>query len=351
MPLRDTSFNQPLALPTPNRAWLPASMLAALLLAWLSIAGVAWLTFRTLGNYEEASGWSRHTLEVMERLQSYQFGMRSAESSQRGYLITGVATYLDPYISAKAAQPARLSNLRALLADNQRQLARLDVLENLTNMRFEELESSVDMRRKGETVAAFSFVQSHQGKATMDRISEIVGAMVAEEQNLLQARQAQSVEARQQTQWAVMAGSTLLAALALALAVAGGRDHLRREAERWQRTIQSALAQRLQGERSSEALAERVLSFLAEAAGAQVGALYLRERQGTLRRIGVLGLNPADVPEVLDDHDGLLGRAVQEGRAMRLDGLPAGYFTVRSDRKSTRLNSSHSQQSRMPSSA
>ena len=64
------------------------------------------------------------------------------------------------------------------------------------------------------------------------------------------------------------------------------RDFRAREHEAWMRTGQIGCRERLQGEQRLETLGERTLAFLAEYLDAQVGAIYIAERDGRFRRFG-----------------------------------------------------------------
>ena len=73
----------------------PGNILAAnrlVLLAavplFLVLAIVAYLTIQFAANERDAQGWVRHTYEVMEATRVLQDDVQTAESSQRGFLLT-----------------------------------------------------------------------------------------------------------------------------------------------------------------------------------------------------------------------------------------------------------------------
>src|ERR1700678_3565388 len=61
----------------------------------------------------DATFWGRHALEVEAQLNRVQATATDAETGQRGYLLTGRPSYLEPYKAARAGNSPRKSK-RAL---------------------------------------------------------------------------------------------------------------------------------------------------------------------------------------------------------------------------------------------
>jgi two-component sensor histidine kinase/CHASE3 domain sensor protein len=106
--------------------------------------------------------------------------LRTAESSQRGYLLTGNEIYLAPYDTAKERVRQQMSDLeRRFGAASQRPpyLARLRVA---VGEKLEEMDQSVALKRTGSDADALSIIGSNRGKALMDEINVyLYGAMLA----------------------------------------------------------------------------------------------------------------------------------------------------------------------------
>jgi signal transduction histidine kinase/CheY-like chemotaxis protein len=107
------------------------------------------------------------------------------------------------------------------------------------------------------------------------------------------------------------------------------RLQLRRD--EWLRTARTRIADVVVGEQNLKLLSERVLGVLADYLGAQAAAMYVTEASGAFARVGAIGL-PADSvsPTVFRPDEGLLGRAVTEKRAIRLEDLPPDYLKIES---------------------
>ena len=80
--------------------------------------------------------------------------MKDAETGQRGYLLTGEETYLEPFTAARAAISGELDNTRVLLSGRTEQLARLGSLQQLVDLKLNELRETIEQRRNGDTAAA-----------------------------------------------------------------------------------------------------------------------------------------------------------------------------------------------------
>src|SRR5262249_48299616 len=87
-----------MAPPAPrSRAWLPAHAGAALSAAFVAVLVIALLSYRSVVARAEAASTVNHTNEVEDHLHRFLSHVKDAETGQRGFLLTGVENYLDPY--------------------------------------------------------------------------------------------------------------------------------------------------------------------------------------------------------------------------------------------------------------
>lgn len=61
---------------------------------------VGWESYQNTTRFAEAAGLQKHTYEVLRTLDETVAVVVDAETSQRGYLLTGNKTYLEPYRAA-----------------------------------------------------------------------------------------------------------------------------------------------------------------------------------------------------------------------------------------------------------
>src|ERR1700712_3582622 len=84
---------------------LPPKTFAGFALAFLAIILIGLFSYRSLENRASSSERVTHTLAVREQIATLLATLRDAETGQRGYLLTGVESYLDPYTKAQGALP------------------------------------------------------------------------------------------------------------------------------------------------------------------------------------------------------------------------------------------------------
>jgi len=116
----------------------------------------------------ESSAIQRHLSDVLKDL-------TDMETSQRGYLLTGDTTYLQPYTDAKSRIASDFAQLRVGL-DNRMQREQLleSQLESLAASKQSEMERSISLRQLGYRHRSFALVNTNEGKDYMDEIRRIL---------------------------------------------------------------------------------------------------------------------------------------------------------------------------------
>jgi CHASE3 domain sensor protein len=174
-------LNDPKPLALLNRSLLVTAALAALMLA-----AVFWLGARNRSDAE----WVAHSLAVRGQLTQVLNQVQSAETGQRGYLLTGRDVYLGPYNRALELLPQGLDQLAELVSDNPRQHPPLAELRQLVRDKLDELNSTIVQRQAGHADAALAIVNNDNGFRLMQKIRQSITSMQAEEDRLLAERQA-----------------------------------------------------------------------------------------------------------------------------------------------------------------
>src|ERR1700730_18224882 len=113
-----------------------------------------------------------------------------AESGQRGYLLTGESSYLQPYTEAVAKVEAALDRVHEAYGsdDDSREFQELRIL---TGKKLGELEDPLALFKRRGATPAVNVVRTDVGKHTLDEISRIVGHMRLGEARELSAATAQ----------------------------------------------------------------------------------------------------------------------------------------------------------------
>ena len=110
--------------------------------------------------------------------------LKDAETSQRGYLLTGQERYLVPYSAAERQLYPELTNLAALLSGERYQHARVLDLDAVAHRKMEELSTTIRLYRQGRPGAAMALVKTGQGLALMEK-----ARLIMDEVQDIQARE------------------------------------------------------------------------------------------------------------------------------------------------------------------
>ena len=156
-----------------------------------------------------------HTREVLEASHATRGALQDAETSQRGYLLTGDERYLAPLHRGLAALRADTARLRELTRDNPAQQRRLDALAQLVRARVAALDTGIARRRTLGADAAAALVRQGYGQAVMDSARAVLAAVDREERRLLAARQEAEARRGRVLLWVIVAGTLVTGVLAL----------------------------------------------------------------------------------------------------------------------------------------
>ncbi|SFZ83103.1 diguanylate cyclase (GGDEF) domain-containing protein [Devosia enhydra] len=160
------------------------------------VAGNSALLFVALDRMIQASSWVKHSLGVQKDLASLHVLLVSAETAERGYLLTSDTTQLAPYHQAIYGFSERIDRLRAAFNDNPVQAERFSEVARLSRERLARLASVIQLHSDGDPRAAIDQVRQNDGSAIMTRVRAMIAEIEAEEAILLEERQRQNLWAQ-----------------------------------------------------------------------------------------------------------------------------------------------------------
>jgi signal transduction histidine kinase/ActR/RegA family two-component response regulator len=195
-------------------ALLNRSLIATTVLAALIVAAAFWLGARNKND----DAWVRHSLDARGQLTRILSLVQSAETGQRGYLLTGRDSYLAPYQTAVEQLPSLLDHARNLFSDNPSQQQALDDLRRLIAAKLDELRSTLDAAKAGGNKAALAIVDNDNGFRLMQQIRQRIAAMQATEDGLLASRQSAAEKSGMLLQVGVAIGFLLICGVGLLIA-------------------------------------------------------------------------------------------------------------------------------------
>ena len=163
--------------------------LVLVLIMFITVSIVMIQNTRTLSENTE---WVDHTNNVIAEIERVVGNLKDAETGQRGYLITGMDNYLEPFNAALSSLQTNIAELRQLTSDNPNQQRRIEEMKGLVDEKFVELEQTISLRRDIGFEAAREVVVTDAGKKIMDDIRAVLSEMSNEEKELLAARNAKT---------------------------------------------------------------------------------------------------------------------------------------------------------------
>ncbi len=229
--------------------WTTATLLAAGMLALLGIVGTSWwLVERSSAFFDEevlALAGRRAVIDTRKALQDLEIG-------QRGYLLTGVESYLEPFNSARVAVEPAYARLVEVLKPFPQADEAMKGLGEAIRQKLAEMEETIALARSGQRDAAIEIVRTDRGKALMDQSRMVLEAIL----NAADDRVRAGVSAQRNNlwwlRWVTIGGGGLIilvagAAVVMALRYTSELVDARAELE----VLNSALEQRVD-ERTQE---------------------------------------------------------------------------------------------------
>lgn len=290
-------------------------------------------------------GWVEHTDRVTRTAAEVQRRSIDMETGMRGFLITGNDSFLSPYESAETRILTDLESLRQLVADNSAQVERIDRIKSLQTAWLAYSREVIAMRRTtGDYQQALG---TGRGKRLTDEMRGEYANFMETEQALRFQRNA---EANRTSMMVIGLFLFFTITLTGLLAYFGRRQLVRLsesydgvlrkqsahaevlQQQAWLRSAQTELVGELVGELNAEELGRKILAFFARNLGSAVGALYVRERDGSLRRTASYGFAPkADaLQSTFGPNEGLVGQAAAQHKLTVVEPVTADYLKVNS---------------------
>ncbi|MCC6363605.1 MAG: CHASE3 domain-containing protein [Bryobacterales bacterium] len=188
------------------------------LLANIIVSGVA--SYRSAIRLIETRRSVEHTYLILAEIDAADSAVKAVETGVRAYLLTGDASYLEPYRVAIPHIDQNLTNLRSLTADSPQQQ---DTLRNLTARVAEALaltRRQIEARGRGSNDEEDVGRQVAFSRQRTDDIRELVGLMKDRERTLLMKRQTAAEESARASIQVVLFGTALALLLGLTVGAA-----------------------------------------------------------------------------------------------------------------------------------
>jgi signal transduction histidine kinase/ActR/RegA family two-component response regulator len=120
---------------------------------------------------------AREAIEYQELLSGLLSLAQDSESGQRGYLLTGEKSYLEPYRRAVAAIPGQLARIDSMTAPDDQLVQQINRIKDALSQKQAELAETIALYDQGDAAKALNLVRGGQGKAAMDQIRTSMDAI------------------------------------------------------------------------------------------------------------------------------------------------------------------------------
>jgi PAS domain S-box-containing protein len=134
----------------------------------------------------ENSNQVRITQELINRREKLLSLIKDAETGQRGYLLTGNKSYLEPYQIAVNQINQEIKTLKSLTAKQKHQQQQIANLETLIDAKLAFTKYTINLRQEKGSEAALQVILTNKGKNLMDEIRKLISDMENQEKALLE---------------------------------------------------------------------------------------------------------------------------------------------------------------------
>ncbi|MEP7065885.1 MAG: ATP-binding protein [Gemmatimonadota bacterium] len=194
-------------------------------LVTLAIGVFSLLALSRLGAARDAVSHSR---DITEELHTVLARLTDAETSERGYVLTGSEEYLAPGTGAAADVHRALGSARRLISDPVEQ-RRVDTLSTIISQKLAELQRTIHAYDSGGSSAAAGEVRSNREQALMGEARTLIAEIEGDERTRLARREEREAQLRILTGSVIFAGILLSGLLSLIVNAMLGRALAARE--------------------------------------------------------------------------------------------------------------------------
>ncbi|HZC35110.1 MAG TPA: CHASE3 domain-containing protein [Chthoniobacterales bacterium] len=187
-------------------------LLAVIVVPLLISAGFFYVSRQIRNEQNTALLWVRHSYLVREKLSAVETMLYRAQSTERGYALSGRPEYAAVFVLARANVLLETAVLRIMVGDNPSQEKLARDLQATIESKLAELTRGVELRAAGDEIAASNLVNSSAWNLITTARHQIL-AMRKTEDQLLASRIAtseQKLDLRENISTALLVTSTAL---------------------------------------------------------------------------------------------------------------------------------------------
>jgi signal transduction histidine kinase len=177
--------------------------------ALMILLSIGVLSFRNTLREEQDRDWVTHTRIVIEKLQAVLLDVTQAETSQRGYILTGEDQYLEPYRAGIDQAHRDMEEVRTLTFDNPGQQEAINGLKPVVEAKLALLAVRLELRRTTGLMAGAEAVARGGSLELTHQVQNRIGEMRSTEERLLSIRLERAAVSARRVEAIIVFGNSL----------------------------------------------------------------------------------------------------------------------------------------------
>lgn len=149
-----------------------------LIVGFLALLVIVGMTFRIGETAQSNFDVALRARDVGSTASTLRSSLQAAESSQRGYLLTGNQIYLAPYATARDETLRQLTKVEGLVATTITAGPPMARLKVIVDEKLREMDETIVLKRDLNDGAANAMLRSNRGKALMDEANIFLSAII-----------------------------------------------------------------------------------------------------------------------------------------------------------------------------
>ncbi|TNC72017.1 CHASE3 domain-containing protein [Rubellimicrobium roseum] len=180
-----------------------APILASLIGVLVLLLSLVWNAVASDRVRAEAERARLHGVEVIVDAQRALSALQSAETGQRGFLLTGDSEYLDFYYAGMVEVGRHLHELDEMTSGDPVQNGRILALSRLAQRRVALLDQTVQLWQAERQAEALAIINTNEGREAMIRARALIASLIGEEERTLARRGDAADRAEARARWAL----------------------------------------------------------------------------------------------------------------------------------------------------
>jgi len=179
---------------------------AGFLLALALISGLGVINYQSTREFMASTDQRMQARRLLVGLKNLFDTLQDAETSQRGYMLTGNEEYLRFHSVARAAFPQRLEQVLVLLEGHPNTARDIEKLRPLLDDKMVEMHETIEARKNVGLDAALAIIKTDRGLNAMLGLRRIIASVEDDVVVLLEARARLASESAQHALLSMVAG-------------------------------------------------------------------------------------------------------------------------------------------------